>query len=270
MVLGLSRQALRIAVGAAGALGAIFTLALASPGGAEPGATGTLELNASLALNSRIGACPTPPGADDCAVRTLSGLFPGLGAASSTYEFYVKTAPPPCAAGLGKALGYPIRLVVASKGEIQVAVAEAPCVDQESIRTQTQSFTVTGGTGIYAGASGSGSLSRVLGGDTGTGRSGQERWTGTITVPGLEFDTTRPTLSGATRKTVRAKKGAKSSRVVFRVNAQDDKDGSVPVACTPRSGSRFSIGRTRVSCSASDSSGNATTASFVVTVRKAR
>lgn len=191
----------------------------------EQSITGTLALNASLALTSRIGACPTPPGADDCALRTISGLFPGLGSVTGTYEFYVKTAPPPCGAGLGKALAYPIRFAVASKEDITVAVAEGPCTDQESIRTQTQSFTVTEGTGIYAGVSGSGSLAGTLGADTGTGRSGQEQWTGTLTVPGLEFDTTRPTLSNATRKTVRAKKGAKSASVVFRVTAQDDKDG---------------------------------------------
>ena len=87
-----------------------------------------------------------------------------------------------------------------------------------------------------------------------------------ISVPGLDFDTTRPTLSGATRKTVRAKKGAKTARVTFKVTAGDDQQGAVPVSCTPRSGTRFALGRTRVTCSASDASANVAVARLVVTV----
>ena len=93
-------------------------------------------------------------------------------------------------------------------------------------------------------------------------------WTGALTVPGLEFDLTSPTLAGATNKTVRAKKGAKSARVTFKVTAQDGADGVVPVGCNPRSGSRFKIGRTRVTCSSTDSSANTAKASFTVTVRR--
>ena len=70
-------------------------------------------------------------------------------------------------------------------------------------------------------------------------RYGTETWTGTLEVPGLEFDVTRPTLTGATSKKVKAKKGAKSARVVFRVTAQDDRDGALPVSCAPRSGKRL-------------------------------
>ncbi len=132
--------------------------------------------------------------------------------------------------------------------------------------TQTQTFTVTGGTGIYAGASGTGTVKRALG-TTPYGSFGSETWTGTLTVPGLDFDVTRPTLAGATNKTVRAKKGAKSAPVAFRVTAQDDRDGTLPVACSPRSGSRFRIGRTRVTCSSIDGSANTAKASFTVTVR---
>lgn len=178
--------------------------------------------------------------------------------------------PPSCADGFGKARAYPVRFAIASKGEIHFDLAAgAQCVDEETdyaVRAQTQTFTVTGGTGIYAGASGAGTVTRSLG-TTDTGSAGIETWTGTLTVPGVEFDLTRPTLAGATNKTVRAKKGARSARVAFRVTAQDDRDGTLPVACTPGSGSRFKIGRTRVKCSSTDSSANTANASFTVTVR---
>jgi HYR domain len=241
--------------------------AAAATGGSEF-TTGELALRAELSLNSTLGGCSPPQGVDECAARTGSGLVPGLGAVSEKYEFLVGLGPPSCAVGSGEALASSSGFVVAGKGEIHFALAEGGCISQEEpIYNQTQAYTITGGTGIYAGASGSGTVERRLGGTTATGRNGTETWKGTLSVPGLEFDTTRPTITGATNKTVRAAKHARTARVRFTVTAQDDKDGVVPVKCTPRSGSRFRIGRTRVTCEATDASANTAAASFTVTVR---
>ena len=70
--------------------------------------------------------------------------------------------------------------------------------------------------------------------------------------------------------TVTAPRGKKRVRVRFFVFATDAVDGTVPVACTPRSGSLFKLGRTKVSCSATDSSANTRQARFVITVRPRR
>ena len=253
--------------GALSALGAQATTARAD-------AAATLNLKASLDLVSQLGDCPpgVPATVAACAGRTGEGLVPGLGKVTESYTFLVSEGPPTCAAaGSGKALAYAVRLVVAGKGVIDLAVAEgAQCIGIEEVRTQTQSFVVSGGSGIYAGASGSGTVERLLGGDTPTGRRGTETWTGTLAVPGLEFDLTRPTLSGAVSKTVRAPRNAKSVRVRFTVKARDAVDGSVPATCAPRSGSRFKLGKTRVICTATDKSANSATARFVVTVKAAR
>ena len=124
-----------------------------------------------------------------------------------------------------KILGYTTSFRVAGKGEIHFAVADAPdCLASEIALAATQSFTVTGGTGIYAGVSGSGRIERAatfLGG----GSAGTDTWIGTLVVPGLEFDVTPPTLSGATSKTVRAPKNAKRVRVTYNVTASDALDG---------------------------------------------
>ena len=133
-----------------------------------------------------------------------------------------------------------------------------------------QAFTVTGGTGIYAGASGSGTLQRELVASLGDIEQGIETWKGTLTVPGLKFDVVRPTFVGAKSRTVVAARHAKRVRVKYVVTAADAVDGRIPVRCLPRSGTWFRIGRNRVHCSATDTSANAATASFEVTVRQHR
>jgi hypothetical protein len=50
--------------------------------------------------------------------------------------------------------------------------------------------------------------------------------------------------------------------------ATDVVDGSVPVNCSPASGSRFAVGYTLVTCTATDSHGNSATSSFGVLVKE--
>ena len=235
-------------------------------------ATGTLDMNTSLPLVSSLSGCAPVGIATDCALRTVGGPFPGLGQVTGTYVFQMDLGSTSCSGDLGKALAYPIRLEVAGKGAIDVAVSEAAaCTSIESVRTQTQAFTVTGGTGIYAGASGSGTLEPALGEPSENGsRHGLETWKGTLSVPGLQFDLVAPTFVGAKSRTVVAPRHRKRVRVRFVVTATDDVDGSVPVTCRPRSGTRFRIRRTRVNCSSTDTSANAATATFTITVRRHR
>jgi hypothetical protein len=125
------------------------------------------------------------------------------------------------------------------------------------------------GSGIYAGSSGNGTLQEVLVPGA-IGAHGKDIWTGTLVVPGLDFDVVAPAISGAGDKVVRARRGVKRARVTYKVRAVDAVDGSVRVACAPKSGSRFKIGRTRVGCSAMDQSGNELTATFTVIVKARR
>ena len=60
--------------------------------------------------------------------------------------------------------------------------------------------------------------------------------------------------------------GPDGAEVTFTPVAIDAIDGSVPVTCTPPSGSLFAIGETIVHCSASDTRGNTAEGSFTVTV----
>jgi hypothetical protein len=58
-----------------------------------------------------------------------------------------------------------------------------------------------------------------------------------------------------------------TAAVTFNASAYDAIDRVVPVSCEPPSGSELPIGRTTVTCKATDHSGNTATKSFVVTVR---
>jgi hypothetical protein len=141
--------------------------------------------------------------------------------------------------------------------------------DFEPIEPMVQEFTITGGTGAFAGASGRGEVERgLLDPEFQLVRDVLETWTGTLTAPELHVDL--PRLTGAVAKTVRAAKGARSARVTFEVTAFDDTDGAIPVSCHPRSGSRFPLGKTTVSCTATDSNGNTATAEFTVKVKRGR
>ena len=249
--------------------GAIAFFGTATP--SAPMAAGTLNLQATLNVNS-VPLIQCPPGAPPeaealgCRTRTGEASVQGLGSVSEAYVWFVGVGPPTCPGRLTRPLATTGRLVVAGKGEIQVALAPgAQCVDLEPVRNQPQTFTITGGTGVYAAASGSGTVQRALSGDSGT-----ETWTGTLIVPALEFDVTAPVITGATSKTVLAPKRAKQARVTYNVTASDDKDGAVPVTCKPLSGSRFPVGRTVVGCSAVDASANTSNASFMVIVRPTR
>jgi HYR domain len=254
-------------------VGAATTAAVPLAAGGDKAVTGTLDLRAKVSMKSPTqDPCPpgTPPSAW-CYARTGEGGVRGLGRVTQSYIYVANHLHPSCPSETVKILGHLARFAVAGKGEIHFAVADFPdCLTPRGAYTPTQSFTITGGTGSYAGASGGGRVERMA---TGCGpgcAAGSDTWIGTLVVPGLEFDVTAPTISGAKSKTVRAPEKANRARVTFRVTARDDVDGLVRVPCRPASGSRFNVGRTTVRCSATDTSANTARAAFRVTVRRRR
>jgi hypothetical protein len=232
---------------------------------------GTLTLKAELVVTYPPADCPAgTPNSLECFARTGRGPIRGLGSVSESYPYFVESSSAGCAADQVRVLPATVRFGVADKGEIELHLGGSGCLDRvppNPVRG-AETFTVTGGSGRYAGASGGGTITHESNGPPAW--RGRDTWTGTLTVPGLDFDVTPPRLTGAANKTVRAKKGAKSSRVTFRVTARDDRDGQLPVTCAPKSGSRFKAGRTRVTCEATDSSANTARSTFVVAVRMAQ
>ena len=240
-----------------------ISLLTAAVGAAARQDSGTLTLHADLRGPVTEAVCPAgTPANMVCDLSTGGGTVRGLGTVSTNY---LNLHGPP-----GTSCEFwhsnPV-LAVAGKGSIDLAVTtpSGSCVNGTfSTVDAALVFTVTGGSGIYADASGGGTFVtrgsiRAVNTDT---------LDGTITVPGLAFDLTPPVISGAHAKTALAPKHATFARVRYTVTAHDDTDGTVPVVCTPASGSRFKIGRTTVHCAATDSSDNPTTANFVITVKR--
>jgi hypothetical protein len=266
-------QTLALVTAASLVVGAATTAAVPLAASGNKAAIGTLDLRARLSWQSLTTSnCPpgTPP-LRSCFERTGEGVVRGLGRVTQSY-LYLADFSGSCPFGTVKILGYPARFSVAGKGEIHLAVAENPdCLTSDDAgRIAPQSFTITGGSGAYADASGSGRVERTFSGGGGGRDIGTDTWIGTLAVPGREFDLTAPTISGARSKIVRAPKTANRVRVTYRVTAQDDVDGPLRVPCRPSSGSRFKVGRTTVKCSVTDTSANTATAAFRVTVRRRR
>lgn len=168
---------------------------------------------------------------------------------------------------------YSARLVVSGKGEILLAVRAAEgCLQgppSDTVLSPTQTFTVTGGSGVYTGASGSGEVGPTRIGRLSSGHGyGTDVWKGTLVVPGFEFDLTRPKITGAVDKVVRAPSGATRVRVRYRLATTDNVDGALAVVPTAF-GQPLQVGRrTVVRCSATDKSANTMRASFTVTVKR--
>jgi hypothetical protein len=231
---------------------------------------GALELNNVLISSYyKFDRAYCPAGVSvpaDCVRFTGEGTIRGLGAVTTTYTKILPGVDPACVVVQNNSAV----ITVAGKGTLEVSRPGTICTAPAPLTTGPYTFTVTGGTGAYKGASGTLTFRTSVGSLDGACQCGssQDTWAGTVVVPGLEFDLTAPVITGVASKTVRVPKKAKQARVRYTVTAQDAIDGSRPVTCSPRSGSFFKVGRTKVSCSATDSSGNAARAQFVIVVKR--
>ena len=79
-------------------------------------------------------------------------------------------------------------------------------------------------------------------------------------------DTTAPSLNLPANITTPAT-SMSGALLTYPASASDLVDGSVPVSCSPASGSMFAPGPTTVTCSATDAASNTATGSFTVTVK---
>ena len=255
---------------------ALLVAAVALPLGANASAdraSGTLDVNSVVSTAYRLSpnVCPpgTPATTEDCVLFTGEAAISGLGRGTVTYvkSFDETTCP-------GQVTGQKTSVFdIRGKGRITVAM-DFLCANPAPNFTVTRG-TVVEGTGVFAGASGSLQIASQVNaptcGGSGCTGGGEDKWTGSLAVPGREFDLTAPVFQPFASKRVKAPRKAKTVRVRYAPHARDVVDGSRPVTCKPSSGSRFNVGRTtRVTCSAEDTSANVSTTSFTVKVTRRR
>jgi HYR domain len=231
-------------------------------------AAGDLSLSATVAVRYHFGDYCAPGTPEDALCVRFSGtaLVRGLGRTSITYDKTVREASACQVRQFRTAV-----LDVEGKGTIELTMPREACGPTAPASVGPLDLIVTGGSGAYARAAGSVRFSSVVyRPDLACGPCGRGRdtWAGAISVPGLEFDLDPPTLTGTSARVVRVPKGSARVRVRYEVSARDAVDGAVPTTCTPSSGRYFRIGRTTVTCSATDSSANTRRARFAITVRR--
>ena len=256
---------------------ALLIAAVALPLGANASAdraSGTLDVNSVVSMGYRLSrsVCPpdTPATTEDCVLFTGGdAAIPGLGRGTVTYlKAFDQTICP------GQVVGQKTSVFdIRGKGRITVAM-DFLCANPAPNFTVTRG-TVVEGTGVFAGASGSLQIASQVNaptcGGSGCIGGGEDTWTGSLSVPGREFDLTPPAFQPVVSKRVKAPSKAKTVRVRYALQARDAVDGPTPVTCKPSSGSRFKVGRTtRVSCSTEDTSANVATTSFTVKVTRRR
>ena len=232
--------------------------------------SGAFELRATFRDTLNEESCPAGvpvPAQVECFRFDGDGVVPGLGKATVAWHLIDDLTD-----GLScQHFNFTTIVVkVAGKGEIDASLSDPKthCWGKPPLVAGPFGGTVTGGSGSYEGASGNLQVTVNETEESGGAGLAIETWVGTLTVPGLDFDLTPPTLHGVHDRTVHAGKASRV-RVRFTVTAKDAaRPAVVPVTCTPRSGSLFKRGRTNVTCSATDANGNTVTATFAVTVKR--
>jgi hypothetical protein len=214
---------------------------------------GSLSFTANFKASLQPGECPPgTPSTTECIRIAGDAIVPGLGHVVEQYTALIDLANPSCRHTTFSGAG----LAVANRGGFDATLIDRKACDPSNMQMGPANFEVTGGSGPYAGATGSGTEDFET----------RDTWAGKVTVYGYDFDLMPPTIKGAFSRTVRVPKGAKGARVRFVVTARDNVDNSVLVKCTRRSNSFFRIGRTRVTCTATDLSANTATKVFTVNV----
>ena len=238
----------------------------AAAGRGSDGSNSVLTVTMQVTIADENRACP-PGTPAECFSRKGAADVRGLGRMAESWDPVVDETPAGCGSASLRFLPSTARFTVSGKGTIDVQVHGSGCLpfSPPSPVKGAETFTVTGGSGKFAGASGAGTIDHF---SNGPGLPGRDTWSGTLVVPGIEFDLTPPTMTGAADKRVRAPRNTQRIRVRYFVSGRDDVDGAVRVACRPKSGSFFPVGRrTIVRCSATDTSANTQTTQFAITVR---
>jgi hypothetical protein len=244
----------------------LVILILVPLGVALDASAGSVTANITLLGEFRVAECTDGGETARCFIVEETGPWPGLGHVE-VHETVVQSGL------MDEELCEPQTrrgMFTTTRGTISYVATGIDCPGTRNLlggyRGVIADWVVTGGTGVYEGATGSGTQNVRPEDD---GDEVNTHYVGSVSVPGVEFDKTAPVLQGVPRRLM--VRSARPAIVKYRPpTAVDAVDGAVAVTCLPRSGARFRIGPTVVRCAATDSSANERAATFVVAVVKNR
>jgi hypothetical protein len=209
-------------IGRLGLLAPFVVLSLLVPGAAAGGSAGTLNLTATLQLGFERVACPpgVPNDGRGCDHATGTRRIRGLGLVS-VEELITFVGE----AGARRVIGSGT-LTVGARGSISFTFDGT---------ARQADYTVTGGTGAYAEASGNGTILVTDVANPGQ-EHGPQQWSGTVTAPVTEFDTTPPQLSVG--KPVVKRTSTRRYRIRIPFRASDNAGGPITYEFVLRGGTR--------------------------------
>jgi hypothetical protein len=125
--------------------------------------TGTLTFQAEFTVAYPSTPCPAgTPARVECFARAGKGIVRGLGSVDETYPYLLQNGAEGCDIEAVRLLPSTARLTVPGKGEIELRVGGTACLTRlGGVLQAKETFTITGGTGRYAGASGGGTIDHV-------------------------------------------------------------------------------------------------------------
>jgi hypothetical protein len=147
-------------------VGALATAAQGQGGTREQHVqTGTLTFQAKVPVRYLFTDCPTGFASSvECFARTGATVVRGLGSVDESYAYFLQNEPAGCYPESLGLLPTTARLSVPGKGEIELRVSGTgtECLTRVGgVLRASETFTVMAGSGMYSGASGSGTIAHV-------------------------------------------------------------------------------------------------------------
>lgn len=216
---------------------------------------GNIALCYQTVAAAQAAAIAATTATDDCSVTKTAST---VGTCSATITV---TATDGC--GNNASVQYATRIdstpPILTKGAIGACYQTRAEAEAAALAATTASDNCQGAVSLTVASTGTCSATITVTGTDSCGNSASVQYT-------TRLDSTPPTVTCPPNRVVDAEPNKPGAKVLFNLAAADNCGSTPAMSCTPPSGSFFAVGTTTVTCTATDTCGNASTCTFQVTV----